>query len=341
MTTHLIVGPSAHGVTRLALELHATPALRDDPVVRVTDGVGTDLIDAVRRGAMTAAAGGPVHAHVTDRLFGTDAPAAADALTALADEVALTVTLHDLPQPSDGADAHPRRAAAYARIARTSRGVIVSSEHESALLTDVFTLVGVEPVSVSVVPLPVDPPATLPPVDPLRARPRRLGVLGYLYPGKGHAEAIAACASLPPDVEVVAIGRPSDGHEDLVATLRDTAAVQQRRFEVTGYLPDDQLAAALSEVAVPVAPHQHLSASGSINSWLTAGRRPLVPRSRYALELERRCPGALFVYDDLESACREALGRPELTVLGAGVELTPTRDQAGAAYAELLARWAA
>ena len=339
MRTHLVAGPATHGVTRLALELSATPALRDEPVRRVAQAVGADLVAALG-GADGPAPDGWVHVHVTDRLFGRSADDAADRLAALGAARPMTVTLHDLPQPSDGATAFPRRAAAYARIVAASRGVVLSSRHEDELLTDALALAGwTGPHRPrAVVPLPIDPPADRRP-HPVR-RPPDLALLGYLYPGKGHAQALAALRDLPADVGLVALGRPSDGHDDLVDALCAEAATLGRRFEVTGYLPDADLATRLREVAVPVAPHRHLSASGSINSWLSAGRRPLVPRGRYVDELESRCPGALFVYDDLAVACEQALAEPQLTWLDPQVRLHPTRAEAGAAYAAVLDGWA-
>ena len=50
-------------------------------------------------------------------------------------------------------------------------------------------------------------------------------------------------------------------------------------------------------MAVPLAAHRHISASGSIGSWVAAGRRPLVADSRYAQELEQLRPGTITRYD--------------------------------------------
>lgn len=344
MTTHLVVGPEAHGVVRCALDLHATPALGDDPLVRLDQGPRAELAADL----VAAAEGSPAHLHVTDRLFGTPASVMADALEILAAAGPMTVTLHDIPQPSDGAEAYARRAAAYARVVAAARGVVVSSHHESLLLDDALERAGrgdLRGAQRAVVPLPIDPPAN--DAAPARTRAaspaghRDLGVLGFLYPGKGHEEALEALAALPRDVGLVAIGRPSAGHGDLAAALAARAAELGRRCRVTGFVPDAELAGWLNRVAVPVAPHRHLSASGSINTWLSAGRRPLVPRGRYATELGERCPGALWLYDDLGEACAAALDDPAATWLAPGVRVGPSRQEAAAAYADLLARWAA
>ncbi|WP_392468738.1 glycosyltransferase [Arsenicicoccus cauae] len=343
---HLVLGPPEHGVTRCALELHDTPALREQPVVRLLDGVTADLASALV--AEGHEPGTPVHVHVTDRLLGRSAPEAAARLAPLARRWPLTVTLHDLPQPSDGAGAHERRARAYAEIVAASRGVVVSSHHEAALLDDALRLAGrpglVTARPRAVIPLPVDPPAAPAPSDTpdtpaTPATGREVGILGFLYPGKGHEEALEALAAQPADVGLVCLGRPSPGHEDLVESLEARAAELGRPCRVTGFVPDQDLLDALRAVAVPVAPHRHLSASGSINTWLAAGRRPLVPRSRYVEELEVRCPGALLVYDDLDAAVGQALEDPAVTWLGPEVVLGPGRDDAAQAYAATLADW--
>ncbi|MCH8611941.1 hypothetical protein [Arsenicicoccus dermatophilus] len=337
MIAHLVVGPEGHGVTRCALDLHDTAALRDEPLVRVLDGTSGDLAGISLPGRVS------VHVHVTDRLFGRSAPEAADRLEPLLRAHPTTVTLHDVPQPSDGEGAHPRRADAYARIVDAARGVVVSSEHEALLLDDALALAGRSDLTGrarAVIPLPIDPPAQLPAPRPEKPSDHRdLAVLGYLYPGKGHEEALAVLPALPPDVRLLALGRPSPGHEDLADEIARAATQLGRRAVVTGFVPDAELTERLRTVAVPVAPHRHLSASGSINTWLSAGRRPLVPRSRYVDELERRCPGALFVYDDLAEAAARALAEPDLTWLSGDVRLGPSTEQTGRRYAETLRGW--
>lgn len=336
----LVAGPAEHGVTRFAAEIASTEALAGDRLVRVEDGIGAELAAAVRSQAPDA---DHVHVNVTDRLFGRSAGEAALALEALGAAFPMTTTLHDIPQISDGATGFAHRSAAYARVVAACRGVVVSSEHERLLLGEALAHAGVEPsrVPVEVIPLPIEQPD----VRPVPAsEPRQIAVLGFLYPGKGHAEALAALADLPPDVGLLALGRPSPGHEDLVDDLHREGERMDRRVTVTGYVPDDELTDRLREVAVPVAPHRHLSASGSIGSWLSAGRRPLVPRSRYVEELEARCPGALMLYPDepgaLESACAAALSDPASTWLGPQVRLGPGRAEVGERYRALLDRWA-
>jgi histidinol-phosphate/aromatic aminotransferase/cobyric acid decarboxylase-like protein len=99
----------------------------------------------------------------------------------------------------------------------------------------------------------------------------------------------------------------------------------------------------LRAITVPIAPHRHVSASGSLNSWLTAGRRPLAPVNRYTEELLRRNPESLALYPDTEVGLRTAIARaldePHLTWLPESTVLTPSPDEAAGQYARVLAQW--
>lgn len=334
-TTCLVVGPDEHGVVVEALRQHAALAAsggRPHLVRLVGRPTAQELLTALRQPPPEGQRG-PVLVHVTDKLFGRSAPEAADALEALARERRLVVALHDLPQASDGAVNHPRRAAAYARVARAAAAVVVASRHEARLLA----ACGVAPgeVQVSVVPLPVPELPGLAaaersaPGTPLEA----VAVLGYLYPGKGHDDVVAALDGLPPGVGLLAWGRPSPGHEDLVEALEARGRASGRPVEVTGWVPDDALPTLLRSPVAPVAPHAHLSASGSINLWLAAGRRPLVPRSDYAEELLERSPGCVVVYDRLRAALAAAWADPTSTwadPTSGGSRPGPTADDTAA-----------
>lgn len=325
---HLVVGPREHGVTRLALQLAA-----HDSITRV----GRALLPADVSWLLTRLPPSGTHAHVTDRLFGAAPEQAQGVLSALA-ATGLSVTLHDVPQPSDGAESMRRRAACYAAVARAARRVVVSSEHERQLLQECFALTGSrsphEP-TVAVIPLPVDRVTT--PHVRASTQPPDVGVLGFVYPGKGHDDVLAALADLAPDVGLLVLGAASPGHQDVVDALVAAARHQGRRLAVTGYLPDADLNQRLLSVAVPVAAHRHVSASGSINSWLAAGRKPLVARSRYTVELAGRLPGALTLYDDLPAAVRAALDDPDSTWLHPGVQIGPGVAEVAGLYREVLA----
>ena len=327
---HLIVGPERHGVVRFGVELQA--ALE-------AGGVNIERVRAPDHRAARARAvrsGQGVHLQFTDRLFGSDARQAVVAVGELAADVRrgggrVTATLHDLPQPSDGAN-YGIRARAYASLVSALDGVAVSSEHERTILYDM----GVQQRA-AVIPLPIAPPVCGPPASRL---PPSVAVFGFVYPGKGHVEVLDAMAGLPSNVRMMAVGEPSAGHGHLVDELEVIARAQGRPFTLTGHVSESALVPLLQSVTVPVVHHRHVSASGSLNSWITAGRRPLVPATRYIGELAERNPGALWLHDDdrpsLSAAIRAALDEPSATWLPPGLVCSPTPAAAAADYGHLL-----
>lgn len=318
---HVVIGPARHGVVR-----HGA----------MVAGAGTGRLqtsaEPLDPGVLS---GRRVIVQFTDRIFGTDALHAAAALERmLARAERRVVVLHDLPQASDGA-AWRRRRAGYARVATRADVVVVSSAHEAGLLTDAAP--GVRPV---VIPLPIDPSPyadRLPPVPTAGPVPGEavVGVLGYLYPGKGLEQVLDAVAGLP--VRVVNVGTAAAGHEDQVATLQARARALGVTLSITGWLDDAEFARAIAAVDVPVAAHQHISASGSINSWLAAGRRPIVIASAYVDELVDRIPGALTVVagsHQLRGAVVAALAQPELSRLDVA-DIGPSSAQVARQLEEL------
>ena len=326
---HLIVGPGHHGVVRFGVEL-------DDALLGDRCTVQRRLPGAEDLPGADFAPGQGIHLQFTDRLFGRDARAAAATVDALLARVRggggrCSATLHDIPQPSDGNN-HQVRAEAYARLCRSLDAVVVASEHERKLLSDI----GVDR-SVTVIPLPIAPSA--PPHTP-GPGPSTVAVFGFVYPGKGHAEVLKAVTELPPDVGMVAIGAASVGHDDLVDELHRTAQAANRRFVVTGHIPEEALASRLRGVTVPVVHHRHVSASGSLNSWMSAGRRPLAAATRYVREIAARNPHAVSLYPDdeqgLSAAIRAALAEPASTWLAPGTVCSPSPDEVARCYRRLI-----
>lgn len=273
---------------------------------------------------------GPCHVQFTDRLWGASPEEAAARVEAF--PVPFTASLHDLPQASDGPRNLVRRTAAYMRVAVAARGVVVSSEHEAALLRVVAP--GVAP---AIIPLPI----ASPPRAPRDALTPEVAVLGFFYPGKGHAEVVAAVAALGGEVGVTVLGRASPGHEDELSALRQDAAARGVEVSVAGYLEEAELLASCRRVAVPVAAHQHVSASGSVGSWISAGRRPLVPVGSFAREQAALRPGTLTLYADLPEAIARALEEPGTTWLGEDAVTRPDWEDAAAAHVAFWAgvRW--
>lgn len=311
---HLLLGPDTHGVTRYAGEVAGAAGAR---VVRDVDHLDE---------------GGPAHLHVTDRLISRDPAAAADAVESIARRVRLTVTLHDVPQPTDG-PGFAARAAAYERIVLASRAWATNSWHEHALVSRWC----VADSRGAVIPLPV-PQVAGAQADPGgSAMAPVLGVFGFVYPGKGHRQVVRAAAALRRAgmlAQVQVLGDAAPGHaaevEELVRTSRDRGVP----VEVVGRVPEADLVDALRRVAVPVAAHRNVSASGSVNSWIAAGRRPLVRDGAYAREMAALRPGTLTLFDDatLVPRLEAALRRPDSTWIEPGTDLGPRLEDTAAAY---------
>jgi glycosyltransferase involved in cell wall biosynthesis len=335
---HLVVGPPGHGVVRYAELLLAAAQVPARHVLRLPRRAGREDVGALADGLAALERPAPngsgeevrVHLHVTDHLLGGSPEEALDVVRDLARRGPVSLTLHDLPQPSDGTPA-ARRRACYAGLVEVAVGVVVSSDHEAALLAAATGRTPATPVRV--VPLAVPAYDAAPPVPPrptsgrgtaggagTRVRSgREVAVLGWVYPGKGHAEVLAAMGSLPADVGLRVLGGASPGHEDLLDRLGDEARAGGRTLVVDGWVDDDTLPGLLRSVDVPVFAPRHVSASASLTTWLSAGRRPVAARSQYTEEVERRAPGTLLLVDDrpdaLADGIRRALEEPGLTWL--------------------------
>ncbi|WP_374945916.1 hypothetical protein [Agreia sp.] len=322
----LIITPDAqHGVSQYSSAVATA-------VERLT-GVSLRLPSAALRGDRVPAR---THLHFTDRLWGSSPEDAAERIEAIAARSAITVTFHDVPQASDGSVNFARRSDCYRRVLAASHGAVFNSLHEVDVLRGFTDPAG----RVHVIPLPVDRQASA------RVRPESDGnvaVLGFYYPGKGHLEVLRAVAriadttSLRPGLSF--LGRASAGHEgdlDRLASLADRLGVA---LEVSGYLEDDELIERSRRASVGVAAHRHFSASGSINTWIAAGRRPLVVDGRYVREIAERRPGTVTVLDstrDLAAGIVAALENPGSTWVHESAVTSPDVADVASAY---LAWW--
>lgn len=306
--SHLVVGPESHGVVRHGLGLfHAAREA----------GVGGFDHRLVRRTVelpvAEPSAQALLHVSFTDALFGADADGAVEAVLRLRGRGLLSVGPHDVPQPEEGVQRFARRRTAFARLVRGADLVIAHSEHEAAALR---ALAGEGPdggasTAVRAVPLPLE--EALPVGRPAAAGDGAVvGVLGFVHPGKGIEDVID---SVPRGTLVRAIGASAAGHDADVQVLRERAAARGVRFELTGYVPEPELAGQLEAVDVPVCPHLHVSASGSLNTWIAHGRRPLVVDGPYMREIDERWPGAVLRRrrEELGTAVGELLAEPRRT----------------------------
>lgn len=312
VTPVLLVHPGPHGVAVYARDI-AAEVVRHGAAARITT---PDALAAVP-------AGTPVHAHLTDRLWGSSPEEATRNIVALAARHPLTLTLHDVPQASDGERNRPRRRAFYRAAAEASLGVVVNSAHERDLLREEGVWAG----PVGIVPLPVD----VQPVVPAPADDA-IGVLGYFYPGKGHDEALSAAVASGAS-RLTVLGRASEGHAADLEAFERRAAHAGVAVEVTGWLDDADMAARVARVAVPVIAHRHVSASGSLASWIGWGRRPLAVRNRYVDEMATLRPGTLSVVDPEDLADAVADARADLSRSWHGLDPVPFgRADAARAY---------
>lgn len=257
---HLIVGPAGHGVTEYALGLaRATNAAS---VIREETFGSAPLPE------------GPIHVTFTDHLFGDTA----ETLLARLGDRPFSVSLHDIPQPEEGKGRYARRAEIYRTLASAADVAVVNSEHEAQ-----FFPADAPAPAVIRLPIPVIH-------SPFAPEDGTVGVLGFLYPGKGHEDLIAAL----PEATLRFLGAVSAGHEEWA----DHLVASARNVELTGWLTDDELAREIGRIAVPVCPHRHFSASGSLMTWLGAGRKVLVTDSDYAREIDAWLPGRVTLVEE-------------------------------------------
>ncbi|MCM3778318.1 hypothetical protein [Microbacterium hydrocarbonoxydans] len=311
----LLIHPGEHGVAVYGRDLASVIGGLAD--VRTVDPAGLAHVPD----------GTAVHAHFTDRLWGDSPEEASRTFAELATRLRLSVTLHDVPQKSDGEQNRPRRRAAYALVAAAAQAIVVNSAHEQALLREEDVWSG----PASAIPLPVELGT-----DAERPRPDgSVGVLGYFYPGKGHDEAAAAAAAAGMR-RLTVLGRASDGHAGELETFVRRAADLGVEVEVTGWLDDEEIARRGRAVSVPVIAHRHISASGSLASWIGWGRRPVAVRNRYIDEMAALRPGTLTAVDEtgLAGALRDAAADLRTTWHGLA-ELPHSQADAADAYLRL------
>lgn len=266
--THLIVGPDNHGVVEYALALHAHTG---GPLVRVENW---RELDEATSDILSDAAN--LHVCFTDHLFGENPNDAVERVLALGRGKRLSVSFHDVPQREEGEERFEARSAAYQRLASKAWVPVVNSQHEAAFFD----------CPTAVIRLPLVPAHG---VDFVAQTDRReVCIMGFVYPGKGHADLLRATDGL--DVRVTALGGVSSGCDWLVDELHQIAREVRTDFDITGFLPVEELEQRMLNSGIPVCAHRHFSASGSLMKWISLGRRVLVADSSYSRELAQLWP---------------------------------------------------
>jgi glycosyltransferase involved in cell wall biosynthesis len=231
---------------------------------------------------------------------------------------ALVVTLHDIFERQGLRQRWLQPEAWSLRyLGRVADRVVVHSEVEVERLGGL-----VPPERIAVVPHFVERRELA--LGPAEAR-QRLGLagrrlvtlLGFVYGRKGHRYAVEAVPDLPDDVVMVYAGGPVAGR----SFVYDLALSKARelglghRFRITGYLSEDDLETWIAATHLAILPFTDLSASGSLSSWIAAGKPMLVSDLPGFREYERRVPGALRFFAPTEpgplaAAIRDVLEAP-------------------------------
>ena len=98
-------------------------------------------------------------------------------------------------------------------------------------------------------------------------------ILGYIHPRKGHDLVIEAMRYLPKEYYLIVAGDAVLSQRDYKNTLIDsinTFALSDR-VRITGYLTDSDLEIVLTATDLAVVPCRNVSASGSLNTVISAG----------------------------------------------------------------------
>lgn len=133
---------------------------------------------------------------------------------------------------------------------------------------------------------------------------RIVTLLGFIYGRKGHADLVEAVPHLPADVRLVFAGGSVAGKEGLLrrvrARLEEMGAAD--RVTVTGYLSEEDMETWMAATHLAALPFRDLSASGSLSSWIAAGKPVLASDLPGFHEYDRLVPGSVRFIDSLEPA---------------------------------------
>jgi glycosyltransferase involved in cell wall biosynthesis len=142
---------------------------------------------------------------------------------------------------------------------------------------------------------------------------RIVTLLGFIYGRKGHKKMLESIPRLPDDVLVVYAGGNVAGREIALAKIQERATelrLGPDRLRITGWLTEEQLDKWIAATHLAILPFRDLSASGSLSTWVAAGKPILVHDLPGFAEYNARVPGALRVAASLEPVVlAEAIGR--------------------------------
>jgi glycosyltransferase involved in cell wall biosynthesis len=216
----------------------------------------------------------------------------------------IVVTLHDVFAPRSLREAWLEGEMWNMRlVGRLGRRFVVHSQDE------VGRTRGLVPTDrIRVVPHFVEQRSRSVPRDEARARlgvegRRVVTLLGFIYGRKGHKKMLEAIPRLPDDVLVVYAGGNVAGREIALRNIRERARelrLGDDQLRITGWLDDDQLDDWIAATDLAILPFRDLSASGSLSTWIAAGKPMLVSDLPGFAEYNARVPGALRIASSLE-----------------------------------------
>lgn len=262
----------------------------------------------------------------------------------------LIVTLHDI-FPREGLRSRWLAAEAIALrlVGRSASRIVVHSEEE------IGRLEGLVPTSrVRVIPHFVEERA----FALTRAVAReQLGVegkrvvtlLGFIYGRKGHKILVEAIPALAPDVQVVYAGGGIAHKEKFLENVqrRKLELDLGERLRITGYLSEEDLETWVAATDLAVLPFKDISASGSLSTWIAAGKPILASDLPGFREYDARVPGSLRLFGPIEAeplakAISEQLASdlpevdPNVVALREDLTVARTVDRYVAIYREAL-----
>ena len=334
----LHLGDERHGVRRYGFLLARELERQGGPVLEAATELGGSWSADARRldeAAARLAGADVIHAQYNRALWG-DGWYQVRALKRFLSRVDAPVVfgLHDVYVDDPWDEWRRRRQTLRRRIARAVSTRIPARRALAVLLRradavtvcfdcerDRLATLGTAKARVDVIGHFIESRPPLPPRDDAR---RALGVehrrvvtlLGFIHRRKGPDLLVDALAHLQDDVLVVLAGAPSPGNDKLVRKLTRQAVDRGAadRFVVTGYLDEDEQARWLAATDVAACPFRFLSASGSIATWISAGRPVLCHAVPQVEEYRRIAPDALssfepYTAEALAAAITRELGR--------------------------------
>jgi glycosyltransferase involved in cell wall biosynthesis len=132
---------------------------------------------------------------------------------------------------------------------------------------------------------------------------RVVTLLGFIYGRKGHKILVEAIPALAPDVQVVYAGGPIAHKEKVLQSVerRKMELDLGERLRITGYLSEEDLEAWVAATDLAVLPFKDISASGSLSTWIAAGKPILASDLPGFREYDTRVPGSLSLFSPIES----------------------------------------